>query len=324
MRVFIILALGILPILSFCQEFGMPNNDPNYIATVVDLFDNYNSSFWQITTGGPPLPVTNPNEDPDPAIFTSRSTNVRWEQGSLKLTVQRENYLGYKFTAGQIRSNQAQNIGCYLEIRCLIAPNISGSAFWTWNGNGNCSSFNDYREIDILEYQPKFSSSTANFHYCIDGERKANVIHYPISKPYTWHNIACYWNSSGILHFLDHKPIPKTERKIYPSRMGESMYVVLTCGKQGWGVYPLPPSTFSVSIFRLWRLRPCDNTDINEILDFNNFSYTLKKSITLSNQTNIPTNKNISLRATDYIEFNDGFVLPNAQQDLVFNTNICE
>jgi hypothetical protein len=63
---------------------------------------------------------------------------------------------------------------------------------------------------------------------------------------------------------------------------------------------------------------------ITQITNFSSFNYTVKKSITLSGTTTIPNGQNISLRAQDFIEFKDGFVLPNSSMDIVFNTNECD
>jgi hypothetical protein len=46
---------------------------------------------------------------------------------------------------------------------------------------------------------------------------------------------------------------------------------------------------------------------INSFTDFINYDYKVKKSITLSGNITMPSNSNICLRATDYIELLPGF-----------------
>jgi hypothetical protein len=65
----------------------------------------------------------------------------------------------------------------------------------------------------------------------------------------------------------------------------------------------------------------CDSI-VNEIFDFSNFYFAVKKSITLSGLTIVPPNANITLRATDYIILNQGFEIP-LETEFCLEINSC-
>lgn len=52
------------------------------------------------------------------------------------------------------------------------------------------------------------------------------------------------------------------------------------------------------------------NSIVTDILDFSNFQYSVRKSITLTGNTTIPTDSDITLRAIDYVELTNGFSFP--------------
>lgn len=55
----------------------------------------------------------------------------------------------------------------------------------------------------------------------------------------------------------------------------------------------------------------CDcEEQIDEIYDFVNYQYGVKKSISLSGMTHLPQNDNVCLRARDFIELSNGFEVP--------------
>jgi hypothetical protein len=62
-----------------------------------------------------------------------------------------------------------------------------------------------------------------------------------------------------------------------------------------------------VDYVKVYQLKCDKGTAVNEISNFNTYNYAVKKSITMSNATTIPSGSNISLRATDFIELKPGF-----------------
>lgn len=85
------------------------------------------------------------------------------------------------------------------------------------------------------------------------------------------------------------------------------------------------PYTYQTDYIRIWKLHNDCNTEIIDIPNFNTYNYALKKSILLTEATQVPQNNPsqvISLRASDFIEFTDGFEVLD-KREISFNTNEC-
>jgi hypothetical protein len=78
-----------------------------------------------------------------------------------------------------------------------------------------------------------------------------------------------------------------------------------------------------VNYVKVYDLKCDKNTVVNEIYNFNTYNYAVKKSITMSGATTIPTNSNISLRANDFIKLEAGFYAP-AGTTLYLDVSPCE
>jgi hypothetical protein len=88
----------------------------------------------------------------------------------------------------------------------------------------------------------------------MNNARASNDINYSIANPLNYHKYGCYWNSKNTTHYLDEKPIQNTERKTQPTAMLSNMFMMFTCAKGQWYTYTLPPSTYEVDYFKVWRL----------------------------------------------------------------------
>lgn len=309
----------------YSQEFGFPNNDPNYQIHFVDDFSivgTPSSTNWNVDIGV----VSTNGGDPNPGYCTARQSNVKVDYGKLYLTALREDFNGYKFTGGSVTSKSNFNVGCYIECFAKLGQGKNLSAFWTWGGDGSCNQWLDYREIDIIEWFGNNLNGDFNIHRCVttgsSGRKAYPDILYSIDNINSFHRFSTYWTTQNISIYIDDKP------KIEPlsnlnSALKSSMVINLWNIKHPWYIYPLN-STFEIDYVRVWRLKECDTSNINQISNFNTFNYTIKKSYTLSNTTIFPTNKNISLRGSDFIELKNGFELSEINKDILLNTNTCD
>lgn len=70
------------------------------------------------------------------------------------------------------------------------------------------------------------------------------------------------------------------------------------------------PYNYVIDYVKVYQLRCDDNTDVDEIIDFDTYYYAVKKSISMSGLTTIPLNTTTCLRAKEYIQLNAGFEVP--------------
>ena len=71
---------------------------------------------------------------------------------------------------------------------------------------------------------------------------------------------------------------------------------------------------YDVNYFRYHQLKYDCKTVVTQIPNFNTYDYAVKKSISLNGTTTIPSNSNITLRATDFIELQPGFSIDTGRE----------
>jgi hypothetical protein len=308
-------------------EFGMPNNDPHFEIEFSDEFNYLDFNKWDA--------IVAPDGDYYLRPYsTARPDNIDVSGGKLRLTLKSELYAGHRYTNGRlITKNLYGGKGTFIETYSKINNSLETiCAFWTWYGNGAKGASYDYREIDILEWFPKGNVSSANYHF--SDISKAEVIHdetvnYQISNAYNqFHSYSVFISNRNITHFLDNVSVKFSERKsnnllIQKAKIFNTIHKEFRSPQDDLDVW-IPSTTYEVDFVRIWKMKKNCTSIINNIPNFNNYTYTLKKQINLGATTIFPTNQNISLRAVDAIIFFDGFTIPSSNFNYVFNTNECD
>lgn len=232
----------------------------------------------------------------------------------------------YNYTTGWVESRHTYNTRFgYIEARIKLPHRLGfWPAFWTFAGDGVQAS--NAAEIDIFEMLGELppNTVTTNTHRFYDIPDAYHYQEHVLSNfDYRdWHTYAIEWSPTRIIWYIDNKAI----RVLTNHNIIDSVRIILNTGIRPNDFPPTSPP-FSdymyVDYVKVYRLKYDCNTVINEISNFSTFNYAVRKSISLSNLTIIPTNSNISLRATDFIELKAGFEVPIGAE-LYLDVNPCE
>ena len=217
-----------------------------------------------------------------------------------------------------------------IEARVLQTPNIVSGlwpAFWTQHSYKPTNSPPYwYEEIDIFEpcnCQVRANEHEVGYHRRLNDYDSASINIDPEKHKKTkynvdmslWHKYAIEWLPERLTFYCDDEAFavigPDT---LTPYHQNTNLWIDLQTDLDTGGY--CPPDIiegilgyFDVNYFRYYQLS-CDSVDINEILDYNTYNYTMKKSITLSGASSLISGENISLRATDFIKLDVGFEVP--------------
>ncbi|MBK7957786.1 MAG: glycoside hydrolase family 16 protein [Bacteroidetes bacterium] len=303
----------------------------NFTSILVDNFDtSISASIWTIRDS-----VRGPGNSGDSYYYcylTKRPENLSIikieNNGFLQLKSRVENLpVGSNClsTGAEIISNQLFYPDNFFEIRYKLPLNCTTttSSFWLYEGNGGecnlASPCINYREIDFLEYLGSKDTSTANIHYCNSSTPSCrntinNGLGYYIPNTFSqFHTTLGRLSNNNIYHYLDNRLIMKNIKPTNHYNEGMRIWVSIY-GDYAWSSQAITPynnpATFLIDYIRVYTLTKACTTDVIKILDFNTFTWGLKKSYTLSNTTAIPTGIKINLMATDYIQFDPGFEVP--------------
>lgn len=299
-------------------------NDIDGVMELVSEYDyngiiNSNSYYlpsWMQASGGPGYPPNN-----DLYFFSGNIDYVNYSYQEHTID---------KFLFG------------YFEIRCkLPIHNGSWPAFWLF-GNGP----DTYEEIDILEYtstdgcdnDPLRGYSMGIWHnpdgtnYIENNENLGarkyfkDFHHLPLSSPdlSQYHTYGCEWMPDYVKWYCDghlvaeyrdiaHVPqYPKTLKITY----GLKDYAVNGNHlPNGWS----GSDELTIDYVRVYKLKTDCNTDelITTATQFVNYDNKMKRSITIwapSGCLTVPSNTNISMRASDFILINGDFEIPSGTQ----------
>ena len=189
-------------------------------------------------------------------------------------------------------------------------------AFWTYRKEGGITA----GEIDIFEIYgcKKKNHLETNVHSCYDNDNNHDTAvlnlkcHDLKNFDYTeWHTYAIEWDRNRIIWYVDRQPI----RIMRNHGIIDTVHLILNLATQqrsGCRVRQYPPLVdyMNVDYVRTYSLRCDDETVVWDIPNFSTYDYKVKKSITLSDETLIPVEGEVSLRATQYIELRPGFEVP--------------
>jgi hypothetical protein len=299
------------------------STDPHWTKnnTFSDEFDGSMKDIWQDLTG------TGQSWGSE----TFRPQNIQFgSEGTrsfLRLVANMEN--GIPYTGGMWTGFEVGYLGLgygYYEIeaRVLQTPNIVSGlwpAFWLQHEGKNPPPY-WYEELDIFE--PNNCQMRRYEH--VVGYRKLDTSNpgEPLKDEYIkrnvdmsqWHKYAVEWLEGRVTFYLDDEPFFVISGRPTPYHQNTNLRIDLQTDYFNQPNWYCPPKIdngtlgcYDVNYFRYYQLK-CSNAVVNEIPNFNEYCYAVKKSITLSGATTIPAGENIILRATDFIELKPGFEVP--------------
>jgi len=323
-----------------------PPQDKNWAVVFEDDFTNgfiygWGNNRWYKHSGAKNAGTSDESKE----FYIYNNANI--ENGKLVLRVQNENsppcgpnciYGGtHRYTSGGIASNAHYQYG-YFEVYAQL-PVGDGffPAFWLWNDEVSPNYW--YNEIDIMEADGGYPTWTSTNHDVFinpDPNQPHNVaIKHPCyyaDGSYHWYGVE--WNKDKITFYIDKKIV----RQVANNEKGEGIQhpmgiiIEFQLFSDFWCHYcscvsasTVFPNYMRVDQCNVYKLKyDCSkNETINTFNDFSNYNYKVKKSITLSGTTILPTGSNISLRATDYIELQNGFTVANGAE-LYLDNNPCD
>lgn len=234
-----------------------------------------------------------------------------------------------QYTSGGLFSKQYFKYG-YFEIKCKIPEltnndTLSGKGFspcfWLWPyWQGAYDDSVKWSEIDIFEIDGENNLHTCNVHYQDKNMKRKWMYHRDNKNDFTvnfdkFHTFACEWDTNSVKFFHNDTLITKVENEYIPLLIPMSIIVWTETPAENFGKdieegLSLFPYNFEVEYVKVYHLKYSLGEEINEIKDFDNYNYTVKKSISLGKHTKIPENTEIFLRATDSIELKPGFKCP--------------
>ena len=221
------------------------------------------------------------------------------------------------YKTGRILSTHKYQYGYFEMTASLPVAYRSFPAFWLWSCENNI-----YNEIDIFEVFGGWSDTiSTNTHWDFSGSCSADLnssrVDICSSNLSQFHKYALEWTKSRLIWFVDGK-IVRVEANDYNGiGLQNAMELIINLARYPDGIKPPNaevntnyPQYMMVSNVKICEMK-CDSTSIVwDIPNFYTYNYALKKIISLGNNTTIPNNTSISLRATDYIEWRDGFEIP--------------
>jgi len=316
-----------------------PANDPHWQLKWEDQFNSFNTSKWLKGEYG--------DHYGEPQLY--RTSQVWTSNGNLVIEVINakdtcptpkpprvgesgscEPGTKYNYKSGWVETTPAYNVKFgYIEARIKL-PYRAGKqwgfwpAFWTFSSGATNAA-----EIDIFEMfsghynNPNTLSNGIHRHYNFN--EGYGISHEFSNFNYTdWHTYAIEWNADRIIWYLDGNAI----RTLNSHSIAGPVRIILNLAIQKESKY-LPPTSppfqeyMYVDYVKVYQLRCDKNSVVTKITNFNTYDYSVKKSISLDNQTIIPANSNITLRATDFIELKPGFEVQTGRT-LYLDVTPCE
>lgn len=326
-------------------------NNPNFNLIWNEEFDNgntINTARWMIsnTINTPEI-----SGGPNSTIYRYNSSdNVTQSNGSLRL---KTTFSGNQLKKSSIQCTIPQIQGGFYEanLKFKNGPQ-SFPSFWIWSGSGICNagSWGDYQEIDFLEYFGGGYFSSGGVHYCectcpetnlncqtdcfdisknrsCRNECNANMP-YTIESPENFNIYSGSWQSTGGIKLYQNWATKSKRNTPLPMLTNNnSKILVLSTQERCWNANECLsdisnyPYWMDVDFIRIFTLKSDCTQVISSITDFNTFNYSVKKSISIANQT-IPIgitslngiDRKISLYATDFIELGNNIVISSGGQ----------
>lgn len=323
-----------------------PADDPNWSPFPVfsDDFNTINTTtIWNVYDCNWPFLPNVPY-----ITFSNRPINVKASSSILTLSLQNDGPLSTctvdpdPITGAEMETQSADFKYGYFECTAIL-PWGTGycPAFWLWSAGPN-----EYREIDIFEAYPgridKNGWTTVlhdNTIICtgtlIGQNYNDAVLHgldgrSNIVSDYTqWHKYGLEWTPTKIIWYFDDKIIRNSYN---PGIINPMKLVFDIAGFQGdvfgvlynqWGPFPAYMYVDNVNIYKY----NCSDGPLSQCqVDFNTLTYGVKKYIKIGGTgcvNSIPPEKNVTLRAEEFIEISGDFTVPLGS-GLYLDVNPCK
>lgn len=301
-----------------------PLSDQGWHLIIDDNFNIFNNSIWKKWDDK----VHGSGSDEEPQVYLNGNTYI--SNGNLVMELKREAtdcplssgcyYNGeHMFSSGAVQSTTTFGYGYYEIYAKMDAAYKSWPAFWFWksysdNNTNNCW----YNEIDVFEaYGNKPSYVESNVWYgfvCPITRFQLGITKHPCNYSASYHWYSIEWDYNKINWYVDHVLMRSIRNDVGNVGIHHSLFIIMNFALQPTNPSDLTNITYPhymyVEEFRAFKLLYDCNTIVNEIPDFTSFDHKVKKSITLSSQTVLPSGSSESLRATDFVELKDGFEVP--------------
>lgn len=226
------------------------------------------------------------------------------------------------YTSGEIISRNKYQYG-YYEIR-VDFPSGYGlwPAFWL-QADHNSSNNPWYNEIDILEGDcSEIDSMTCNYWYSSEypvyDTWQSDCYKYHVNDIRRLHWYGVLWTPHSITWYFDRKPVRRTSNNFMNEGIQHPMNVIVNMAVFPYrhtdstltasNNFPLYTHVDKINVYQI----DCQDSNaiVNEITDWSSYNYLVKKSISLSNSTQLPVDEETSLYASDFIELKNGFTVP--------------
>ena len=315
-----------------------PDKDRSWQPVFIDNFSAINNSRWDILDNYVPGDYNAETGEGDEEkyiflnsnvylttslFFLEKSLAIKLEKRTTPLPHPNGQDCKYRnmhfYTAGRVKSINSYHYG-YFEMRTKLPQGrCFFPAFWL-HGQQNSGLNPYYNEIDIMEvFGGMDSVSTTNIHYSFlppFNYIQESLDSVQVNNVHDYHTYAVEWTKSRIIWFVDGKIIRIDANDYDGIGIQNPMYIYFNNTRYNLDsdegtIYPGIMTVKHISVYDLM----CDSlTVVNSIPDFDSYNYALKKAISLGSETVIPNNANITLRATDYIEWRSGFEIPQGTE----------
>lgn len=228
----------------------------------------------------------------------------------------------HNYVSGQIVSQNTYQYG-YYEIYAQIPAYIgSWPAFWLWKDNDYIQD-PWYNEIDIFEGNGALTNSLGtncwwSFTYPVNNylqQAQQDFISQNYAQAYHWYGLK--WDKNEIVWYYDRQQVRFEANDFGNEGIHHPLRIFINSALRptSWDnsvTNSTPfPQYMLVDQVNMYQMDCQDkNIVVNEILDFSNYNYLVKKSISLSSATTLPNNDNIVLYASDFIKLDNGFSVP--------------
>lgn len=310
--------------------------DKNWLKnnTLSDDFEGDKNTYWNVIEG----------QKHGGGTFRDNTKNISFtSEGSrsfIRFNAQVENNTAYSggIVAGYDHSPRINSFNYgYYEIEARVTSQSGSSSglwptFWTIHSAKNGPPY-WYEEIDILEptyCQVRNGQHVVGYWHEDDASKPVSESNYidkeeKVLEPVDmsqWHRYAIEWTPGKLIFYLDDVPfgfLQESEGELVPSHINTNNILIslqIDPDEPGY----CPPNTsynhalgyYDVSYFNYYTLN-CSNETITESegtnYNFNNYTHDIKRSVIFKNST-IPSNKYITIRASEFVELKDNFTVP--------------
>ncbi|NOU17137.1 MAG: family 16 glycosylhydrolase [Bacteroidales bacterium] len=291
----------LLIIISNIVKSQTPDNDPHFVLDTYDNFNSLNSSLWNSVPNG------------TWGLETFNANNVTATGGVLTLKCEKIN--GNYISGGIETVNKKTFSYGYYEIYSQIPKGMGyWGGFWFHMGSSTCAR----HEIDVLEPNgcdcsigTQFHCGLGNYNTSCYGGFLAETVTGLNDLTLDYNKYSLQWTPSLVKISVNDNLVKEfSDPKIVSDN---PMYMFLTfqidpnCTPNSSTVFP---AFWKYKSFKYYKLKTdCSNGIVSSNFDFINHEYKVQKYYSLSSST-IPSNSSIILRATDYIELDEDFIVP--------------